>query len=202
MIAYLEGKILYKSPEYAILNVNGVGYQVFVPLSTFYELPEAESPVKLHTYTHIREDALQLYGFKTIAEKIIFTSLISVSGIGPKLAVSILSGIGAGELEQAILLGDISRMISIPGVGKKTAERIVVELRDKISKKTGEYYYTTTPITAENKKLYADAVSALVNLGYKKIEAESTLTRVEKESGAPLSLEDLLKQALKVISRS
>jgi Holliday junction DNA helicase RuvA len=201
MIARLEGNVLYKSPEYAILNVNGVGYQVFIPLSTFYELPEADSPVSLHIYTHLREDVLQLYGFKTMAEKIMFMSLISISGIGPKLAVNILSGIAVAELEQAILLGDVSRIIGIPGVGKKTAERMVIELRDKIGKKTPESYPATTPVTAENTRLYADAVSALVNLGYKKAAAEAALARVEMENKGLFSLEELLKQVLKVIAR-
>ncbi|MEW5949361.1 MAG: Holliday junction branch migration protein RuvA [Thermodesulfobacteriota bacterium] len=202
MIARLEGNVLYKSPEYAILDVNGVGYQVFIPLSTFYELPETDSPVSLHTYTHLREDVLQLYGFKTMAEKIMFMSLISISGIGPKLAVNILSGIGVTELEQAILSEDISRIISIPGVGKKTAERMVIELRDKIGKKTPESYPATIPVTAENKRLYADAVSALVNLGYKKAAAEAAMARVERENKGLFSLEEILKQVLKVISRS
>lgn len=200
MIAYLEGKVLYKSPEYAILNVNGVGYQVFIPLSTFYELPEVEDPVGLYTYTHVREDALQLYGFKAAAEKAMFTSLISVSGIGPKLAVNILSSITPDELEQAILLGDVSRIISIPGVGKKTAERIILELRDKISKKPPGLSDVAATVTAGNKRLREDAISALVNLGYKKIVAEVALARIEKENAAPISLEALLRQALKAIS--
>ncbi len=199
MIAHLEGKILYKSPEYTVINVNGVGYQVFIPLSTFYELPEAEQPVGLYTYTHIREDALQLYGFKTVAEKSMFMSLISVSGIGPKLAINILSGIGAHELERAILSGDIRRVTSVPGVGKKIAERMVVELRDKIGGKTSEFDHPTRPITDGKKKLYEDAVSALVNLGYKRAAAEAGLAAAEEKSGDTVTLEELLKQALKVM---
>lgn len=201
MIAYLEGKVLYKSPEYAIVSVNGVGYQVFIPLSTFYDLPEVEGPVGLYAYTHVREDTLQLYGFKTMAEKSMFISLISVSGIGPKLAVNILSGIEPDQLEQAILVGDVGRITGIPGVGKKTAERIAMELRDKISKKTPVSSYASMPISSKDKRLYADAASALVNLGYKKVLAEAALTKVENENEGPLSLEELLKQALKVISR-
>ncbi len=201
MIAHLTGKLLYKSPEFSLVDVNGVGYQVFIPLSTFYELPECESPVGLHTYTHVREDALQLYGFKTVAEKAMFISLISISGIGPKLALNVLSGIDVAELEEAILKGDVHRICRVPGVGKKTAERIVVELRDKIGKKAPELAVETVARKDEGKKSYDDAVSALVNLGYKKPAAEEALRGVSGDAVEAISLEQLLRRALQTLAR-
>lgn len=198
MIAHLEGRVIHKSPEFAIIDVNGVGYQVFIPLSTFYELPDQPKSVRLHTYTHVREDALQLYGFNTIAEKTMFTFLLGISGIGPKLALNILSGIGIPDLEQAIMLEDVIRIKRVPGVGKKTAERIIIELRDKIGKKTCE-----AALSAAKKdnlaEIYEDAISALVNLGYKRPSAESALRVIEDKGN--LSLEAILKKALRGISQ-
>ncbi len=201
MIARLTGKIVYKSPEFTIIDVNGMGYQVFVPLSTFYELPDDGAAVSLHTYTHVREDTLQLYGFHTMAEKSMFMCLTGISGIGPKLAVNILSGSPIADLEAAIATGDAVRLTRIPGVGKKTAERMVVELRDQIGKKMAAPSYAGVARKDEEDKLYSDAVSALVNLGYKRPAAEHAIDRVRQGDEITLSLEELLKQALKTISR-
>ncbi len=143
MIAHLSGTLLTKAPQSVIIDNAGIGYEVTVPLSTFYALPEKDGRVSLHIYTHVREDALMLFGFYTPLEKEIFTMLISVSGIGPKLATNILSGIGPEQLLEAMARGDTARMQSIPGVGKKTSERIALELRDKAMKLKG----TLEPLT-------------------------------------------------------
>lgn len=198
MIARLKGKIISKSPDFIIMDVNGVGYQVFIPLSTFYELSDPEETVALHTHTHVREDALQLYGFFTLEEKTMFLCLTGVSGIGPKLAINILSGIGVLDLEKAIVSGDVRRIVSIPGVGKKTAERIVLELRDKVAKKANETIESVPAVNLRD-QLYSDAVSALTNLGYKRAEAENVLDMIRKGSEESISLEELLKRGLRVM---
>ena len=133
MIAHLRGALQLKSPKYLIIEINGVGYEVTVPLSTFYELPALGSPVSLHVHTHVRENALQLYGFRTSHEKDLFIRLMGVNGIGPRLAVNILSGISAQDLVASVRRGDVARLTMIPGVGRKIAERIVVELKDKLT---------------------------------------------------------------------
>lgn len=198
MIAFLKGTIITKSPESTIIDVNGIGYEVFTPLSTFYETPDPGSPVRLHTYTHVREDALQLYGFSTVEEKTMFMHLLGISGIGPKLAVNILSGITIDELERAIVDENTARITRVPGVGRKTAERIIIELRDKMKKKV------TEPLPGKAGKVpasavFEDAVSALVNLGYKKASAESALHMINDMNG--LTLEEILKKALRILSK-
>lgn len=198
MIARLKGKIISKSPDFIIVDVNGVGYQVFIPLSTFYELTDQEETVSLHIHTHVREDSLQLYGFLTLEEKTMFLGLTGVSGIGPKLAINILSGIGVLDLEKAIVSGDVRRIVSIPGVGKKTAERIVLELRDKVAKKANETIQSAPAVNLRD-QLYSDALSALTNLGYKRAEAENALDKIRKGSEESISLEELLKRGLRVM---
>jgi Holliday junction DNA helicase RuvA len=200
MIAFLEGRLLSKSPEWIIVSVQGIGYQVAVPLSSFYDLPDQDQMVRLHIYTHVREDALQLFGFLTPREKEIFLLLIGVSGIGPKVGLNILSGISPQELTQALLSEDSQRIQRIPGVGKKTAERIVLELKDKIKKLSPEATPALIRETGE-KKLWEDALSALVNLGYPKALAEKTLGQIQNETEEVISLEDLLRRALKSLSR-
>ena len=201
MIAQLSGRLTYKSPEYSIIDVSGVGYQVFTPFSTFYELPDIENLVILNTYTHVREDTLQLFGFLTVAEKVIFQLLISVSGIGPKLAVNILSGITAEELKGALSKGNIARLTAIPGVGKKTAERMILELKDKALK-----LHKQEPAAAPSRPaltqddIHEDAVSALVNLGYKLPLAEGALEKVKKES-PDSDIEEMIRGALKILAR-
>lgn len=200
MIAQLSGKLIHKSPEYSIIDVNGVGYRVFTPFSTFYELPDIENQVTLHTYTNVREDALQLFGFLTTDEKEIFQLLISVSGIGPKLAVNILSGITPEELKGALLSGNLVRLTAIPGIGKKTAERMVLELRDKVLKLHKEKPGVQAKPVLTSDEVLEDAISALVNLGYKRPQAEGALEKVKKEN-PDSDIEKMIKGALKILAR-
>ncbi len=199
VIARLTGTIIEKSVMSCIVDVNGTGYLVTVPLSTFYELPEIGSTVTLRTYMHVREDSISLYGFITKQERDAFLMMISISGIGPKLAVNILSGISAYEWFQAVAGEDIKRLTIIPGVGRKTAERIILELKEKIAKGG---FLTGKPASrvsgaAEFKE---DAISALINLGYKSSAARAAVEKiVNEEKGSP-SIDQILKQALRVLS--
>lgn len=199
MIAILRGTLAYKSSDHVIIDVGGVGYRLFIPLSTFYSLPE-KGEVSLFTHTHVREDALLLYGFLSQEEKDLFGILISISGIGPKLAVNILSHIPAKDLKRAIAAGDIKRLSSLPGIGKKTAERLVLELKDKV----GPVDNLPDADDAMTSNLPAgdlvnDVISALVNLGYKENQARKVLEAMEL---APeLTMEEALKGALKVLIR-
>jgi len=196
VIAQLNGRLAQKLPGEIVVDVAGVGYQVFIPFNVFYLLPEIGSDITLQIHTHLREDALQLFGFRDLAEKQVFLLLNSVTGIGPKLALNILSGIPAEDLSRALREGDQVRLVSIPGVGKKLAERMIVELKDKFA--------TLAPISTDAAKrddrnqLMQDAVSALINLGYKKPEAEKTVREVLKNGDR--SLESLLKETLQRIS--
>lgn len=197
MIASLEGKLKHKSPDYLIVDVQGVGYCVHVPLSTFYALPELQQTVALHIHTHVREDILQLYGFQTAAEKEMFLYLITITGVGPRLAVGILSGISPDQLRQVVLQHDHGRLKNIPGVGKKIAERILLELRDKLKIRRQEQ---PDPILEADRGAYADAFSALVNLGYRSAEADKVLQKVQQQAGASPPLEELLKEALRLLA--
>ncbi len=188
-----------KTTQAVIIDNGGIGYQVLVPLSTFYALPDEDCPVSLHIHTYVREDALLLFGFHTGLEKEIFLLLISVSGIGPKLALNILSGIGPDELLEAMARGDALRLQSIPGVGKKTAERIALELKEKALRTMGDRPTSPVPAAAgADKGIMDDAVSALLNLGY---PAKSAKLAVDKACSGldPLTLEGLIKQALKML---
>ena len=200
MIAHLKGILLSKSPNAIIIDNNGLGYEVFVPLSTFYTLPDEEGQeISLHIHTHVREDAFILFGFKTILEKKIFRLLISVSGIGPKLAVNILSGIGPDTLLEAIAHGDVAKLQSIPGVGKKTAERISLELRDKAQSARSDIDLPPAKIRShEEKELRDDALSALVNLGYSSKAAGNAVDKALAESGE-MTLERVITEALRVL---
>ncbi len=195
MIAQLAGALAYKSPEHLIVDVQGVGYQVFVSLNSFYRLPEPGDTVRLQIHTHVREDALQLYGFLDRAEKDLFLLLLGVSGIGPRLALNILSGTPSAELENALEAGDVVRLLAIPGVGKKTAERLVVELRDKIKLVKGARG-ADDGMRATGTE--AEAVSALVNLGYRRNEAERAVKAV-CAAGAT-DIEAIIRNALKRVS--
>src|SRR6266436_9709115 len=174
MIAHLSGTLLSKQATTVIVDVSGVGYEVMIPLSTFYELKEIGSKVQLRIYTHVREDALQLYGFKTTRERELFMRLISVSGIGPALGIKLLSGMSADEMIASIRTDNLARLTLIPGVGRKTAERLVVELREKVAalsspeleEELGAKTATTPEPTVDSVR--ADALSALVNLGYQR----------------------------------
>ena len=201
MIGYLQGRVLDKSPERLLVDVGGVGYEVFVPVSTFYEVErqgveqgDPRPTVALHVHTHLREDGLTLYGFWTAREKRLFERLIAVSGIGPRLARVVLSGMPPGELVGAIASGDAARLATIPGVGKKTAERMVLELREKMAD-LGE---AAPQPTREGDD---DVVSALVNLGYKRPPAERAV--IEARRAAPeADFSDLLRASLKRLSRA
>ena len=200
MIAHLKGVLQKKTTETIIIDNSGIGYEVIAPLSTFYALPKEDEQVSLHIYTHVREDALILFGFKTVLEKEIFRLLISVSGIGPKLAINILSGIGPDELLEAIALGNVARLQSIPGVGKKTAERIVLELKDKAQRVRTERKLPPAKVTApEDKAVLDDALSALLNLGYPKKAAHRAVEKA-LSSVAEVSLERVIKEALKLLA--
>lgn len=198
MIGYLEGKLRQKTPDYILLDVNGVGYFLQVPLSTFYELPGLGRAASLFVHTHVREDALQLYGFRTSEEKETFLHLIAVNGVGPRLAVNILSGIQPGELHQAVKNQDRKRLQSIPGVGKKTAERILLELRDRL--KLGAEADTGPSVPLVPEDTYSDALSALLNLGYRPTEAGKALGQAQKRLGPGPPLESLLKEALRALA--
>jgi Holliday junction DNA helicase RuvA len=199
MIAHLKGNLQRKTPHAVVIDNAGIGYEVIVPLSTFYALPEEDERVRLHIYTHVREDALLLFGFHRPLEKEIFMMLISVSGIGPKLAINILSGIGPEELLEAMAGGDAARMQSIPGVGKKTAERIALELRDKALQMRGDREpYLTPALPDEDRRTHEDAVSALINLGYPAKSARAAVDRARRVV-QEASLEALIKEALRTL---
>ena len=200
MIAHIQGGLNFKSPEYLIIDVDGIGYEVQVPLTTFYDLPEVGSTVALHIHTHVREDALQLYGFQSREEKQLFVRLMSVAGIGPRLAVNILSGITPVELAQTLLQGDLARLISIPGVGRKTAERMMVELRDKVSTFVLSQDVAIPAVQTADEAMIEDALSALVNLGYKKGLAKRAIDEAQQRLQEEATLEILLKESLRSLA--
>ena len=201
MIAFLRGKVLDKHPNKLIVDVHGVGYEVQVPLSTFYEVGDEGDDVSLRVHTHVREDALQLYGFVTALEQQVFERLIGISGIGPKLAIAVLSGIDPRELLGAVQRSDVARLTRIPGVGKKTAERIVLELKDRMQQFAGLATPDAPEPGAVEDRLREDLVSALVNLGYHRPQAEKTIDST-LQSGGELRFEQALKQALKGLMRA
>jgi Holliday junction DNA helicase RuvA len=199
MIALINGKIAYKGISHIVVDVQGVGYRIFIPLTTFYELPEAGQPVTLHIHTQVKQDGINLFGFYSLQERDIFQLMISVSGIGPKIAMNILSGIAAQEMLQAISGGDLVKLVSVPGVGKKMAERLVLELKEKVIKKM---IADQIPITDDRHKasqlIKEDVLSALVNLGYKNNMAKDALDKVMQLSKDELTLDQLLKKTLKI----
>ena len=193
MIAQLRGRLLRKEPQEVVVDVAGVGYRVTIPLSTFYRLAEPGDEVVLLTHTHVREDALALFGFLTATEQALFERLIAVSGVGPKLAIAILSGIEPPDLVAALGSGDIARLTRIPGVGKKTAERLVLELRDKMKDLAATRIEVPAATTAKD-----DLVSALVHLGYSRSEAERGVERALAEGEG--RFEELLRRTLRILS--
>ena len=206
MIAFLTGTLLAKQATSVIVDVGGVGYEVAIPISTFYELEEPGSRVQLRIYTHVREDALQLFGFKTARERELFMRLISVSGIGPKLGITLLSGMSAEEMIAAIRNNNLARLTLIPGVGRKTAERLVLELRDKIGTLSppgvdaeGGVETPPSPVMAED-AVHQDALSALVNLGYQRSAAEKAITFALNEGGE-ITVEILLRRSLRRLAK-
>jgi len=202
VIAHLTGTILSKQPNAVVIDVSGVGYEVTIPVSTFYELGEVGAQASLRVHTHVREDAIMLFGFRTGREKELFLRLTSVSGIGPKLGITFLSGTSPDDLIAAIRSNDLARLVSIPGVGRKTAERVVIELRDKIGQlallesDVASAPSTTVDVDATRD----DVVAALVSLGYQKALAEKIVAKVlEVESNR--TIEHVLRQALKLLSK-
>jgi Holliday junction DNA helicase RuvA len=201
MIANLRGLLIEKNPAFVIIEAGGVGYEVWIPLSTFYQLGETGSEVSLRIYTSVREDAIQLFGFSTARERELYLKLISVQGIGVKSGISMLSGMSADEIISALRNNDLAKLTAIPGVGRKTAERLVIELRDKVASigppdtssagKTGSF---------ESERVYDDALSALLNLGYQKSAAEKALMAAQEEVSEP-NVQRLLRAALKNLAR-
>jgi len=199
MIAFLRGRVLDKQPNRIIVDVQGVGYELHVPLSTYYDIGEEGSEVSVRVYTHVREDALQLFGFLTELERQLFERLISINGIGPKLAIAVLSGLDPRELVAAVQRGDVARLVSIPGVGKKTAERIVLELRDRLQQ-LAVPVIASTPATAGADRLRIDLISALQNLGYHRPQAEKAVEST-LASSPDATFEDALRQVLRELMR-
>lgn len=200
MIAHLTGLIAARTTNTVVVNVGGVGYEVVVPLSTFYNLPEEQCEVALHIYTHVREDAIVLFGFSTELEKSLFLMLISVSGIGPKLAVNILSGIGPDDLLTAIAGGDAVRLQAIPGIGKKTAERIALEVRDRAMKlQDGSMPVSAPSRQFDDRHLLEDARSALINLGYPAKQASAAIDKAASRV-TQHSIESLITEALRILA--
>ncbi len=198
MIAWLKGTLFSKAADRIVLDIAGVGYEVIIPFSTYYDLGDVGSSVGLHVYTHVREDTLSLYGFLTTLEKRLFTMLIQVSGVGPRLAIAALSGLPGEELIRALAGGDVVRLSSIPGIGKKTAERLVLELKDKVRTVIVESG-KGAELPALVSTMQSDVVSALVNLGYGRPVAEKAVSQVMKEVQGG-RFEDLLRRSLRRIS--
>jgi holliday junction DNA helicase RuvA len=199
MIGLLRGRIADKQPNTLIVDVQGVGYEVHVPLSTFYDAGDIGAEITLRIYTHVREDALQLYGFLTELERRLFEKLIGISGIGPKLAIAVLSGMDPRELMSSVQRGDVARLTGIPGVGKKTSERIVLELRDRIAQLPGGAAVDSAPSNGAD-RVRSDLLSALQNLGYHRPQAEKAIDVTLQTMSNP-TFEHALKAALRELMR-
>ena len=206
MIAHLSGTLLSKHATSVILDVGGVGYEVNSPLSTFYDLGDIGATVQLRIYTHVREDALQLFGFKTARERELFLRIISVSGIGPKLGITLMSGMSADEMIESIRTNNLARLTLIPGIGRKTAERLVIELREKMAALSSGAVeddgqrVQTGPAPASEDGVRSDALSALLNLGYQRGPAEKAIETVMRET-PELSVETVLRSSLRKLAR-
>lgn len=201
MIAQIRGRLASKEPHRVVVDVNGVGYQLYIPLSTFYQLPEVSAEVLFHTHTHVREDAIQLFGFHTRDEQALFELLQGVSGIGPRLATNILSGISVEELVPALSEGNVARLRAVPGVGRKLAERLVVELREKVgSARLRQPAATPAGSAPALDQSLEDVVSALVNLGCSRKEAIKAAEAARQEAGPTAEFEKLIKAALRGLS--
>ncbi len=205
MISYLSGKLIEKEANTAIIDVAGVGYEATIPLSTFYELGEIDSDVSLRIFTYVREDTLQLFGFKTNRERALFLKLITVSGIGPKLAITMLSGMSADEIVGAIKTDNLVHLTSIPGVGKKTAERMVIELRDKLDaigiSNLNAAISGSNGSALSGNEIHDDALSALVNLGYQQKSAAEAVKKALDE-GDEMSVQKLLRRSLQLLAKN
>lgn len=200
MIASLTGRLTFKAPTHAILDVQGVGYEVFIPLSTFYGLPDLNELTSLAVHTHLREDAIQLYGFLTDQEKDAFVLLTSVSGIGPKLGLSVLSTLSVPDLASAVQSGNVEKIATVPGVGQKSAGRIALELKDKVLR-LPMASVKSEDIAQPRNQMQEDALSALVNLGYRSAEVKDALKRVAREGQSFSALKDMIRETLKELAR-
>jgi len=195
MIAHLRGRVLSKRPSHAVVDVNGVGYEVAISVPTFSELPNPGGEVSLHIHTHVREDALSLYGFLRPQEKELFERLISVSGIGPKLAITVLSGMQAEKMVAAIRGNNVATLTKIPGIGKKTAERMVLELRDKL-----DSFGVAAAVVSRHSPMEEDVLSALTNLGYQRAAAERALASAGKNGGSH-TFDQLFRESLAALAK-
>jgi Holliday junction DNA helicase RuvA len=200
LIAFLRGRVLDKQPNRIIVDVAGVGYEVHVPLSTFYEVGDEGAEVSLRVYTHVREEALQLYGFLTDFERQVFERLIGISGIGPKLAIAVLSGMDSREVITAIQRGDVVRLTGVPGIGKKTAERIVLELKDRLMQLASPAVAGTVSEASSGDRLRADLLSALQNLGYHRQQAEKAID-VTLNASPDTTFEQAVRASLRELMR-
>ncbi|HJS66298.1 MAG TPA: Holliday junction branch migration protein RuvA [Nitrospiraceae bacterium] len=201
MIALLTGRLVFKAPTYLILDVHGVGYEVCIPLSTYYGLPNLSESASLSVHTHVREDAIQLFGFLTSQEKEAFVLLTSVSGVGPKLALSVLSALPVSNLVSAIQSGNVEKLTTVPGIGNKSASRLVLELKDKV----GKLHPGLAPAIDSSRQgqdaVFDDALSALVNLGYRPQDAKEALKQVKKSNAESIVLKDMIRESLKELAR-
>jgi Holliday junction DNA helicase RuvA len=193
VIAHLRGTVLYKIPHYVVVDCGGVGYELWISVATYTELPEVGKEAKLHVHTHVREDAFLLYGFADVAEKRLFEKLLTISGIGPKLAITVLSGINAERLVGAIRAGDHATLTRIPGIGKKTAERVVLELKDKLDDMAG-FVPSDAPVSLG--AVADDVVSALVNLGYARAAAQKAVEAAAKDASVSGDFEKLFRASM------
>ena len=201
MIALLTGKIAYKGISHVVVDAQGVGYRVFIPLTTFYALPEADQAITLHIHTSVKEDAIHLFGFYTREERELFQLMISVSGIGPKVALNILSGISSAELLEAISAGNLTRLMAIPGIGRKMAERLILELKEKVMKKMAADAIPAADAKQKQAEMMReDALSALMNLGYKAGAARDALEKAARDLKEEPAMDQLLKKALKILA--
>ena len=201
MIAHIRGSLVVKGVEYVVVDVQGVGYQVFIPLSTYYTLPELQEQTQLLTTLYVREDVMRLYGFATREEQDLFALLTSVSSIGPRLALNMLSSLAASDLKRAIAQESQTTLQGIPGVGRKTAERVILELKDKVSLLDVGMPTEPQPATLLDDQSVGDVVSALLNLGYKRAEAEKAVRTVKDQQDGEAALEMLLKDSLRLLAR-
>lgn len=196
MIDYLNGKLVFKDPTYVIIDVNGIGYHVKISLQTYTEIKDEEQ-IKLLTYLHIKEDAHTLFGFKKIEEKHLFLLLLSINGVGPSTGLMILSSLSSSEIEHAILAGDVATIQHVKGIGAKTAQRIILELKDKVGKGGTDASATSLGFLKSSNKIREEALQALITLGFPKVAAEKNIAAVLKKTTGEISLEDLIKASLK-----
>ena len=201
MIASLTGRLAFKAPTHLVLDVQGVGYEVFIPLSSYYGLPNLSETTSLSVHTHVREDAIQLFGFLTSQEKEAFVLLTSVSGVGPKLALSVLSALPVSDLVSAIQSENVEKLTTVPGIGNKSASRLVLELKDKVGKLHPDLLPASDSPRQGQDVTFDDALSALVNLGYRPQDAKDALKQVKKFNPASIVLKDMIRESLKELAK-